>query len=76
MFSEQSDGLSVCCTLCLRCLTQVTKQLHAQCCEDKEQQHEEKTQIPHLKAEEEDEEKERDAEGNQKLYQITLEDGQ
>lgn len=29
-------------------LTQVTKQLHSQCCIDKEEKHEEKTQIAHL----------------------------
>lgn len=29
-------------------LTQVTKQLHSQRCKDKEEEHEEKTQIPHL----------------------------
>lgn len=33
----------------LQCvLTQVTKQLHSQRCKDKEEKHEEKTQIPHL----------------------------
>lgn len=29
-------------------LTQVTKQLHSQRCKDKEEKHEEKTEIPHL----------------------------
>lgn len=29
-------------------LTQVTKQLHSQCCIDEEEKHEQKTQIPHL----------------------------
>lgn len=29
-------------------LTQVTKQLYSQRCKDKEEEHEEKTQIPHL----------------------------
>lgn len=29
-------------------LTQVTKELHSQRCKDKEEKHEEKTQIPHL----------------------------
>ncbi len=29
-------------------LTQVTKQLHSQRCEDKEEEHEEETQISHL----------------------------
>lgn len=33
---------------CVCVLTQVTKQLHSQCCIDKEEKHEEETQIPHL----------------------------
>lgn len=36
------------CTHTACVLTQVTKQLHSQRCKDKEEKHEEKTQIPHL----------------------------
>lgn len=41
----------VCLTACMHTacvLTQVTKELHSQRCKDKEEKHEEKTQIPHL----------------------------
>lgn len=31
-----------------RVLTQVAKELHSQCCEDEEEQHEEEAQVPHL----------------------------
>lgn len=41
------ESLSACTrTACV--LTQITKQLHSQRCKDKEEKHEEKTQIPHL----------------------------
>lgn len=53
----------VCLTVCLRgacVLTQVPKQLHSQRCKDKEEKHEEETQIPHLQRDNKKREREKD----------------
>lgn len=68
----------VCLTVCLRgacVLTQVPKQLHSQRCKDKEEKHEEETQIPHLQRDNRKREREGLVRGAKSLAKYTDKEG-